>query len=210
MIETKDLIIKKGQQTDWKDMYYNLWRHEESAKYMLWDVTTSEEEAIKRMERTVAFEVTHPYAWLVYEKKTSQAIGFAGLEILKEDPCRKTDGIETGDREVEEEAEQEIKHEIEQEIEQEVEQDGIVCGETGIAFGPEFVGKGYGKQVLNALTDFAKFKLGAKKFISCCRTVNVPSHKVQMACGFTFSHFEDKIDPRNNEPYVLEYNFKML
>ena len=35
MLETKDLIIKEGEQKDWKDMYYNLWRHSESAKYML-------------------------------------------------------------------------------------------------------------------------------------------------------------------------------
>lgn len=170
MLETKDLIIKKGEQSDWKDMYYNLWRHEESARYMLWDVTTSEEDAKARMERTVAFEQSHPYAWLVYEKASGQAIGFAGLEILEEG----------------------------------------VCGETGVAFGPDFVGKGYGKQVLNALVDFAKEELGAKKFISCCRKANVPSHKVQMACGFTFSHYEEMTDPRNGEPYTLEYNYKLL
>jgi len=170
MLETKDLIIKKGEQSDWRDMYYNLWRHEESARYMLWDVTTSEEDAKARMERTVAFEQSHPYAWLVYEKASGQAIGFAGLEILEEG----------------------------------------VCGETGVAFGPDFVGKGYGKQVLNALVDFAKEELGAKKFISCCRKANVPSHKVQMACGFTFSHYEEMTDPRNGEPYTLEYNYKLL
>ena len=170
MLETKDLIIKKGEQSDWRDMYYNLWRHEESARYMLWDVTTSEEDAKARMERTVAFEQSHPYAWLVYEKASGQAIGFAGLEILEEG----------------------------------------VCGETGVAFGPDFVGKGYGKQVLNALVDFAKVELGAKKFISCCRKANVPSHKVQMACGFTFSHYEEMTDLRNGEPYTLEYNYKLL
>lgn len=45
MLETKDLIIKKAEQKDWWDMYYNLWSHSESAKYMLWNVTASEEEA---------------------------------------------------------------------------------------------------------------------------------------------------------------------
>ena len=35
MLETRDLIIKKAEQKDWKDMYYNIWRHAESAKYML-------------------------------------------------------------------------------------------------------------------------------------------------------------------------------
>ena len=210
MIETKDLIIKKGEQKDWKDMYYNLWRHAESAKYMLWDVTTSEEDAIKRMERTVAFEATHPYAWLVYEKASGQAIGFAGLEILEEDICEQKAGSETGTGKIAQEGmtcEERVQEEMTCEGRA---REGIVCGETGVAFGPDFVGKGYGKQVLNALTDFAKNELGAKKFISCCRTANVASHKVQMACGFTFSHYEDKIDPRNNEPYILECNYKML
>lgn len=39
MIETKDLIIDKAKQSDWKDMYYNVWRHPETAKYMMWSVT---------------------------------------------------------------------------------------------------------------------------------------------------------------------------
>lgn len=82
-LETKDIIIKKGEQKDWKDMYYNLWRHAESAKYMLWNVTTSEEDAQDRMARTIKFEETHPYAWIVYEKKSNQAIGFAGMEEIE-------------------------------------------------------------------------------------------------------------------------------
>ena len=84
MLETKDLIIKKGEQKDQKDMYYNLWRHSESAKYMLWSVTTSEEDAQDRMARTVRFEETHPYCCLVYEKVSGQAIGFAGMEEVEE------------------------------------------------------------------------------------------------------------------------------
>ena len=34
-LETKDLILKKAEFEDWKTIYYNLWRHKESAKYML-------------------------------------------------------------------------------------------------------------------------------------------------------------------------------
>jgi len=143
ILETKDLIIKKGEFKDWHDMYYKLWCHTESAKYMLWNVTTSEEAAKARMERTIAYEAAHPYEWLVYEKCSGQAIGFAGLEKLEEQ----------------------------------------VCGETGIAIGPAFVGKGYGKQILNALIGFAREELGAKKFRYCCRT---------------------------GEKYILEYSFKEL
>ena len=83
MFETKDLIIKKGVQSDWRDMYYNLWRHEESARYMFWNITTSEEEAKARMERTVVFQQKHEFTWLIYEKKSGQAIGFTGLEIIE-------------------------------------------------------------------------------------------------------------------------------
>lgn len=35
-LETKDLILKKAEFTDWKTIYKNLWIHEESARYMLW------------------------------------------------------------------------------------------------------------------------------------------------------------------------------
>lgn len=80
-----------------------------------------------------------------------------------------------------------------------------VYEETGIAFGPDFVGRGYGKQVLNALVEAGRLE-GADKMIATCRTVNIASHKMQMSCGFIFSHNEDRIDPRNNEPYVLEVN----
>lgn len=41
--------------------------------------------------------------------------------------------------------------------------------ETGIALGPEFVRKGYGRQILTALLEEAG-KLGAKEFHACNRT----------------------------------------
>lgn len=170
MLETKDLIIKKGEQKDWRDMYYNLWRHSESARYMLWKVTTSEEDAKARMERTIAYEAAHDYEWLVYEKQSGQAIGFAGLEQLEEE----------------------------------------VCGETGIAIGPEFTGKGYGKQILNALTDFARDELGAKKFKYSCRAKNIASCNLRKSCGFQYSHSEERVDYRNGEMYTLEFSFKEL
>lgn len=171
VLETKDLIIKKARQQDWRAMYYNLWSHAESARYMLWNVTTSEKDAIARMERTIAFEASHEYNWLVYEKATDQAIGFAGLEVLEEG----------------------------------------VCGENGIAIGPAFTRRGYGKQILNALVDFSKEHLGAKKFVACCRTQNEASRRLQQACGFTFSHYSEEMeDPRTGEKYILEYNIKEL
>ena len=168
-IETEDLILKKAVHEDWKDMYYNLWKHEESAKYMLWEVTKSEEKAIERIEKSIEFMKKNKYALFINEKKTDKAIGFVGMKE-----------IEPGAYE-----------------------------DTGVALGPEFVGKGYGTKVLNALVDEAK-KAGAHKFVWSCREKNIASHKLQMSCGFVFSHDEDRVDPRDNTPYVLEFNEKQL
>lgn len=170
MLETKDLIIKKAEQKDWRDMYYNLWRHNESAKHMLWNVTTSEEGAWSRMERTIAFQTAQEYQWNVYEKKSGQAIGFAGLEQLEEQ----------------------------------------IYGETGIAVGPAFTRKGYGKQILNTLVEFARDELGAKKFVASCRSGNEASKGLILSCGFSYSHSEEKVDARNGKGYTLEYYFKEL
>lgn len=170
MLETKDLMIKKAEQKDWKDIYENLWRHEESAKYMLWQITTSEEDAMARMERTITFENTHPYSWFVYEKASGQAIGFAGMEE-----------VETG-----------------------------ILEDTGVALGPNFVGRGYGKQILGAMINYAKEELGAKKMILSYRDGNVASKKLQESFGFIYSHSEERIDPRTEESYVLNFTYRYL
>ena len=47
-LETKDLILKKAEFDDWKAIYHNLWRHKESAKYMLWSLTETDEVAKDR------------------------------------------------------------------------------------------------------------------------------------------------------------------
>lgn len=170
MPETKDLILRKAVLEDWRDMYRNIWSHPESAKYMVWSVTSSEEDAVARMERTIAFQSSHDYHWTVVEKSSGQAIGWAGMEIL-------TPGV---------------------------------WGETGIAIGPEFTGKGYGKQILNALTDYARDQLGATRFVACCNSENLVSKKLQFGCGFSYTHSEEVIHPRDQVPYTLDYFAKAL
>lgn len=169
MPETKNLILRKAVQRDWEAMYRNIWRHQESAKYMVWNVTTSEEEAKSRMERTIRFEAEHPYCWIVVDKESREAIGFAGMEE-----------IEPG-----------------------------VWEESGIAIGPEFTGKGYGKQILTALVEFAREK-GGQKFLAAHRTDNIPSMKMQRSCGFQPACQKDCVDPRDGKPYILQYNELIL
>ena len=69
MLETKDLIIKKAELSDWPDIYRNLWQHEESAKHMLWNVSKTEEQAKIRIQKTLAYQKEDPFSYFVYEKK---------------------------------------------------------------------------------------------------------------------------------------------
>ena len=171
MRETKDLILKKAKQDDWRDIYENLWQHDVSAKYMLWSPTRSEAEAQIRIQKTMEHQKRNPYTYLVYEKKSGQAIGFAGMTKIDEN----------------------------------------VYEDTGIAIGPSFVRKGYGKQVLMELVHLAFDELGAVKFVTSCRSQNIASKKLQLSCGFTYSHSESRVDPRDGAAYEIEfYELNML
>ena len=60
-------------------MLKNVWRHEKNAKCMYWSITANEEDTVVRMKKTIEFQRVHN-AYLVYEKSTGEAIGFAGIE----------------------------------------------------------------------------------------------------------------------------------
>lgn len=82
--------------------------------------------------------------------------------------------------------------------------------ETGVAIGPAFIRKGYGRQVLNLLLDEAQ-RMGAVKFIASNRDCNIASRELQRVCGFSFERLsEEFIDPRTGDKYFLEYNIKYL
>ena len=162
-LETPDLILKKAQYEDWEPLYRNIWSHPESAKYMLWNVTTNEEDAKARILRTIEFEKKEKYGLIVYLRSTMEAIGFACM------------------REVE----------------------PSIYEETGIAVGPAFVRKGYGKQILTVLCEEAK-RQGAKEFRASYRKMNVASKGMIKACGFEYDfESEEKTDPRNGEKYTV-------
>ena len=162
MPETADLILKQAVFEDWPDIYHNLWRHAESARYMHWVVTESEEAAQDRMRRTIAFEQTHPTCWLVYEKSSGRAIGFAGM----------------------------------------VEPEPGVWEETGVALGPDYVGRGYGGQILDLLTRTA-FSLGGREFRAYCWEQNERSRRLILSRGFRPTGEERRVDGRSGEEYTL-------
>ena len=78
LIETEDLRLRHAEFDDWKPMYENVWRHEECARYMQWDVTTSEEEAKRRIERTIRYQ-DHGGMSLIVCNDRGTPIGFCGV-----------------------------------------------------------------------------------------------------------------------------------
>ena len=94
-LETPDLILKKAKYEDWEPLYKNIWSHSESAKYMLWDVTTTEEDAKARILRTIEFEKKEKYGFIVYLKSTMEAIGFACMREVEPSIYEET-GIAVG------------------------------------------------------------------------------------------------------------------
>ncbi len=83
MLETKDLVLRKAKLEDWKEMYLNVWRHQDCARHMMWRVCGSEAEAKSRIEKTIEFQKNHD-TYAVCEKESSAVIGFAGVECVAE------------------------------------------------------------------------------------------------------------------------------
>jgi len=85
------------------------------------------------------------------------------------------------------------------EIEKDVYEDG------GIAIGPKYVGKGYGKQILLALMTYVFDELHAKKVICSCDTENIVSKKLQLSCGLKYSHSKENYRKRNNTYFIADF-----
>ncbi|MCF0115707.1 MAG: GNAT family N-acetyltransferase, partial [Erysipelotrichaceae bacterium] len=68
---------------DYLSIWKNVWCHEETAKYMQWNVTLDEESAKDRMVRTMNFQKEHDM-YFIYDKQRNEAIGFAGIEEVRE------------------------------------------------------------------------------------------------------------------------------
>ncbi len=168
IMETNDIILGKAKFEDWAAMYRNVWSREETARYMVWRLSESEEDAKIRILKSIEHQKNHD-TYLVYSKKSGEAIGFAGVEKTAPHSYR----------------------------------------ETGIALGPEYTGRGYGKQVLRLLLENCA-SLGGKEFWYSCRSENSVAKGLALSMGFEYKHSEKRTDPRNGEIYRLEFYIKML
>ena len=80
-----------------------------------------------------------------------------------------------------------------------------VFEDSGIAVGPSFCGKGYGKQILCALLHQAFEEYGAKRFIYSCWAENVISNHLAKSVGLEFTHSEEMIDQRCGKKFIMNY-----
>ena len=81
-IETERLILRKAEERDLDLIWKRVWREEELAAMMLWTPTYTREEAVKRLERTMAYQRDN-YAYFICLKATDEPIGFAGVRELE-------------------------------------------------------------------------------------------------------------------------------
>ncbi len=164
-IEASDLYLDKARFCDWSDMYENVWSRPECSRYMRWSLTENENDAQIRIRKTIEFQRDHD-TYLVYEKKSGKAIGFAGVEKIFT----------------------------------------LACEEAGICLGAEYMGKGYGKQILKALMDYAGKEYGAKEFLYSTREENTASKKLAAFFGFKQVGSENMVDDRDGHTYkILRY-----
>ena len=169
-LETPRLLLRKGMLSDWESLWRNVWSRPEAARYMLWSVTESAEEARARMARTIEWEKTHPWKYCVEEKASGRVIGWAGVEPLREG----------------------------------------VWGETGIALGPDYWRRGYGREILEALCAFCRDEARAVRFIYAAREQNAASRALAESCGFVFDRSEERVDERNGESYFMNWYHRDL
>ena len=79
VLKTDRLILRKAKASDLYLIWNNVWIDESIAKNMLWKVTKTKEEALKRLERTIKYQKEN-YAYFICLKGTDEPIGFAGIK----------------------------------------------------------------------------------------------------------------------------------
>ena len=81
-----------------------------------------------------------------------------------------------------------------------------VYDDCGFGMGSQFVGKGYGSEILNKLVEVLFEKMGAKKIICSAFEENYASIRMQEKCGFKFVKKDSGIRKRDGLNYTLVVN----
>lgn len=82
-------------------------------------------------------------------------------------------------------------------------------GETGVALGPAFQRRGYGREILDALCELCRAR-GAERFVAAARERNLASNALIRERGFVFDRSEARVDERNGESFLMNWYHRDL
>ena len=86
----------------------------------------------------------------------------------------------------------------------------FVYEEAGICVGPDYTGKGFGKQILRCLMAYCKREFGAKEFVYSAREGNEASHRLAKSMGFHQIAVERRTDQQDGRDYDwIIYSIKL-
>ena len=74
--------------------------------------------------------------------------------------------------------------------------------EGGICLGPDYVGRGYGRQILQCLLDYAKAQ-GAEEFVAYAWEKNAASRALIASMAFSQIGSEERVDDRDGSGYTM-------
>lgn len=83
-------------------------------------------------------------------------------------------------------------------------------GETGVALGPDYWRRGYGRELLEALCAFCRDEMGARRFVASAREDNAASNALIRSCGFSLDRAEPRVDERDGAGVLLNVYHKDL
>ncbi len=74
----KHIVLRKAKESDYLSMLKNVWGDEAVYRWMLYQPTLTEADALERCRRSILFQKDH-YAWFVALKDTDEAIGLCAI-----------------------------------------------------------------------------------------------------------------------------------
>ena len=84
-----------------------------------------------------------------------------------------------------------------------------VYQEAGICLGPDYTGKGFGKQILQCLIRYCKETFGAEEFLYTAREDNAASNGLAKSMGFAVKTVEQRTDADGKAHNWIQYSLKL-
>ena len=74
----RHIVLRKAREEDWRSMLTNVWSDEAVYRWMLFQPTLTEKDAVERCRRSICYQKEN-YAWFVALKDTDEAVGLCAV-----------------------------------------------------------------------------------------------------------------------------------